>query len=186
MSLPPYIKEVSVFKPKPSFFDVCVAGLLYMPWIRGNWNRSVFFILYIIFIVLFSLYLRPKREYRSLPLMLLAMWSFLGMFIHSFIMSPNPGSNFHTTYILMIEGFLYILCGILFIRTVVIYSTNIRFIYILLPVGMIPWFDDFVRVGSLTPVAALGVAIVIYLFLRSRKKRCICLECQKKLSKEGS
>ncbi len=155
-----------------------------MPWIRGNWGRSVFFVLYSVFLFIISLSLKPKREYRSLPLTLIAMWSFIGLFVHSFII-PAGRMFYYFNYYLMIDGFLYILFGIIFIRTVIIYSTNIRFIYLLLPIAMIPWYSNFVRVGSLTPVAALSVAIIVYLLLKSRE-RCVCLECQKRLSKEGS
>jgi len=68
----------------------------------------------------------------------------------------------------MVEGFLYIFFGILFLRTVIRYSTNLRFIYILLPLAIYPWYKPLIHAGSSTPVAAIGIAIVVYLFLSKR------------------
>jgi len=63
----------------------------------------------------------------------------------------------------MLEGFLYIFFAALFIKTVVTYSTNIKFIFFLLPISILPWIDDLSRTGAVTTTAALGLALFIYL-----------------------
>ena len=161
------LKDVFL-KPKPSFFDLCIAGFLFIPWFNDNWQKAVFLVFYTLFLVLVSLSMKPKREYRCLPLSLLAIWSLINVFIHSFAIYPASRTFTYLNYYLLVEGFLYILIAVLFINTVIRYSTNIRFILLLLPVAIYPWYSVMAWKGSVTPMAALGVGIVIYLFLAKR------------------
>lgn len=158
----------SIFSPRPSFFDLCVGGFLYITCFYNKWEKGVFLVFYTVFLVIISICMKPKREYRSLPLALLALWSLANVFIHSFAIYPISASSLYPNFYLMVEGFLYILFGILFLRTVIIYSTNLRYIYFLIPITIIPWYTRLIYVGSTTPVAALGLGIVIYLFLAKR------------------
>lgn len=156
------------FVPRPTFFDICAGGLILIPFVRGGLGRSVFIILYIAFLVSISIGMTPKRQYRSLPLSLLTVWALLGLFIHSFVIYPTSITRNYLNLYMMTEGFIYIFFGILYIRTVYSYSTNIRFIYLLIPVAMIPWYEGLARIGSLTPLAALAVSATIYLLLSKR------------------
>ncbi len=154
------------FIPRPTLFDLCVGLFILIPWIKGDSGRSIFIVFYSAFLVCLSMTMRPKRQYKSLPLSLLAIWSLINVFIHSCDLSPYI---FHyKNYYLMIEGFLFILFGVLFLTTVVKYSTNIKFVFFLIPVALWPWYKGLVRIGSATPLAALGIAIVLYLFLSKR------------------
>lgn len=155
-------------KPCPSLFDLCVGCFLFIPMLHGNHDKAVFLVFYAVFLVIVSWLMKPKRQYRSLPLTLLAFWSLLGVFIHSFDIWWGSRTMLYLNYYLMVEGFLYVFFGILFVITVVKYSTNIRFILILLPFALIPWYAGLLWKGSVTPIAALGIAIVIYLFLTKR------------------
>lgn len=157
-------------EPKPSLFDVLIGGFLFIPWLKSPWQRSVFFVFYIFFLVIISLSLKPKREYKSIPLSLIALWSFIGVFVHSFAIYPTSRTLSYINYYLAIEGFLYIFAGVLFVITVIRYSTNLRFILILLPIAIFPWYSVIAWKGSVTPIAALSVAIVMYLFLSKRPK----------------
>ncbi len=172
------IKDLkTLFIPHPTFFDICVGLFILVPWIKGDSGRSIFIVFYSAFLVCLSMTMRPKRQYRSLPLSLLAIWSLINVFIHSYDLSPTSGSFLYKNYYLMIEGFLFILFGILFIRTVVRYSTNIKFMFFLIPVALWPWYKGLVHTGSATPLVALGISIVLYLFLRKRKEY-FCPACR--------
>ncbi len=163
-----YIK--SIFTPLPSFFDLCVGGFLYIPWIKGQYNKAIFFVFYSAFLILLSLSLKSKREYKSLPLSLLAIWSLLNVFIHAYIICTTSQTMHYLNLYLMVEGFLYIFFAVLFLKVVISYSTNIRYIYFLLPIAIYPWYAQMSYRGSVTPIAGLGVAIVVYLFLSKRFK----------------
>ncbi len=166
-----YLKNI--FNPLPSFFDICVAGFLSILFVKGGNSRSIFIVFYIAFIVALSIGMKPKRQYKSLPLTLLVIWSAISVFIHSFDIYPFVAR--YPNYYLMVEGFLYIFLGALFIRTVIIYSTNLKFVYFLFPIAILPWYTGLVRTGSTTPIAALGASIVAYLFLSKRFKAGILI-----------
>ena len=65
---------------------------------------------------------------------------------------------------LMSEGFIYILFGAILVKLIVTYSKNIKFIYLLLPIAMFPWFVE----KRLTIYAALLFSSLIY-FLVNKK-----------------
>lgn len=161
--------------PVPSIFDLCVAGLLFIPRLGDEWNKGTFLISYSAFLVALGLMMKPKREYRNIPLSLIAIWSLINVFIHSFEVSARQITFAIVNYELMMEGFLYIFLAALFIITVVRHATNLKFIYIIIPFAIIPWFLGLVHQGSTTPVAALGIAIIVYLFVS--KRRVIGLLC---------
>ncbi len=157
-----------LLNPIPSFFDLAVAGFLGIFLIQGNANRSLFFVFYTMFLLMLSFGMKAKREYNSKPLMLLALWSFLGLFIHSFVLSPRQVTYSWKVVYLTAEGFIYILFGIIFILTVVRYSTNPKFVYFFIPAGMIVLIPGMQRVGSSTMIVALGLSTIIYLFIAKR------------------
>jgi hypothetical protein len=158
-----YLK--SIFSPMPSFFDVCVGGILAIYLIPGNDNRSLFIVFYSMFLLILTLGMKPKREYKSVPLMLLALWSFLGMFIHSFAIYPKSITYSYRIFCNTMEGFLYLFFGIVFIQRVVSYSTNPRFIYFFIPFSIVGLIPGLQYVGSSTVLVALGISISIYLLL---------------------
>jgi len=68
----------------------------------------------------------------------------------------------------MAEGFLYILFGAIFIRTVVMYSKSLKFTYLLIPLALLPWLNGAIYHGKSTQIVALGISMVIYMFLSKR------------------
>jgi len=156
------------FNPMPSLFDICVGGLLLYVYINVRWGVGLFFVFYTTFLFILSFSMTPKREYKNKALTFFVLWALLNMFIHSFAIYPKSQTMYYLNFYMMMEGFIYVLFAAIFIVTVIKYSTNIRYIYILLPFSMITWFPRFIRTGSTTPVAALGVAIVMYLLLSKR------------------
>lgn len=163
-----YLK--TLYNPTPSFFDLCVGIFVFIPWIRGDFERSLFIVFYTAFLFSLTFGMKPKREYKSLSLALLAIWALVGMFVHSFTIYPNSITYSYKIFYLMIEGYLFILFGIIFLLTVIRYSTNIRFVYFMIPIGLIPWYSGWARLGNTTPIVALGISVVIYLLLSKRFK----------------
>lgn len=163
-----------ILNPRPSFFDFLVGGFLFITMFGNDWQRGMFLVFYSAFLVIVSLLIKPKRDYKSLPLVLLTLWSLIGAFIHSFEIYQNSITIRYVNFYMMIEGFIYILFGVLFIHTIIRYSTNLKFIFLLIPFAIIPWFSGLVHTGSTTPMAALGIAIVVYLFLSKRLIWGIC------------
>jgi len=150
--------------PAPSFFDLCLAGFLAIPFIKDGYHQEIFFIFYMILLVCVSIGQRPRRDFRSIPLMLLSLWAMLGVFLHSFVISKESITMKYLNMYLMSEGFIYILFSSLFILTVVKYSKNTRLFYLLIPVAL---FFEIQRPGDFnkTFIFSLGLAIVIYLIL---------------------
>ena len=155
--------------PLPTLFDLAVAGFLGIFLVSGNDVRALYLVFYTMFLLMLSFGMKPKREYRSIPLMLLSLWAFLGLFIHSFVLSPRQVTYSWKIFYLTTEGFLYVLFGVVFIRTVVRYSTNIKFIYFLIPVAMLKLVPGMQRLGSSTMLVALGIATIIYLILSKKR-----------------
>jgi len=161
-----YLK--SLITPFPSFYDVAVGGMLFIFTIQGNDNRALFLSFYSIFLFILTLGMTPKREYRSTPLCLLVVWSFLGLFIHNYCLIPNTVVYSWKLFYCLTEGFLYILCGVMFLFSVARYTTNPRFIYFFLPIAVLPILPGLYHVGSSTVIVAFGISTIIYL-IASRK-----------------
>lgn len=158
-----------IVRPLPSFFDLCLTGILITPFIKDGTKQNIYFIFYLIFLTCLSIGLKPKRQYTSIPLMLLTLWAFIGVFIHSYII-PHKESivmQYLNMYLLS-EGFIYILFGGLFITLVVRYSKNARFLCFLVPLGMIPLLQQVKTSENVTFFASIGVSIGIYLILRRK------------------
>jgi len=166
-----YLK--TIFKPFPSFFDVLIGGFLLILSIPGNTNRAIFIVFYTIFLFIISLGMTPKRKYRSASLSLIALISLLGLFIHNFTLYHTSRTSLYPAAYIMEEGFIYILFSIVFLRTVIVYSTNIRFIYFLIPVALMGWIPGMIRTGNSTPIVAIGLSILIYLYLIKKTKIAI-------------
>lgn len=156
-----------LFRPVPSFFDLCLAGFLALPYIKDGYRQEIYFVFYIIFLICISMGLRPRREYHSLPLMLLSLWAFIGVFIHSFVICEESITMRYLNMYLLSEGFIYILFGSLFILTVVRHSKNTRIFYLLIPIAL---FSALKRPGDFnkTFILSLGLAVIIYFILSKR------------------
>lgn len=157
-----------VFSPLPSFFDLCLAGILITPFINDYTKQSIFFIFYIILLTCISISLKPRRDYRNIPLSLLTIWAFIGIFIHNFVIPCEESVviQYINLYILS-EGFIYILFGAMFVMLVIRHSRNMRFIYPVIPVVL---FFALHRNGDFnkTFILSSGLSILIYLLLSKK------------------
>jgi hypothetical protein len=169
----------AIARPVPSFFDFCVAVFLIIPFITNNTAQMIMFVFYIIFLICLSMGLTPQRNYKSTPLMLLALWSLIGVFVHSFAVSKESITYKYLNVYLMSEGFIYIFFGILFLITVIKYSTNLKFLYFLLPIALIPTFKMEIFITGLTYIprwnlkdftfwGSIATAVFIYFLLRRK------------------
>lgn len=157
-----------LFHPAPSFFDLCLAGFLALPFIKDGYRQQIFFIFYIIFLTCVSIGLKPERGYRSIPLMLLSLWAFCGVFIHSYVICEESITMKYLNMYLLSEGFIYILFGSLFILTVIKHSRNTRIFYLLIPIGLVPLVKQVIGTPNVTLVASIGISAIIYLILRQK------------------
>lgn len=158
-----------ILTPRPSAFDLCVAGLLFTPLVPGAMWRGMFFVFYTAFLISLTIGMTPQREYKSIPLSVLTIWSLIGVWLHYEELFPKD--TFLNSYInvyMMFEGFIYIFFGVLVLRAIVNYSTNLRFIYILLPFSLVKIGSQMVHTGSLTPVMGLMIGIVVWLLLNKK------------------
>jgi len=163
----------SIFIPRPSLFDLCLSLFIFIPWIKGDTARSDFLVFYIIFLLALTFMMRPKREYKSFPLSLLTIWAILGLFIHSYDISFKSLTYNWKIYSLMMEGLLYVLFGIIFIRIAVKYSTNLKFVFLLAPFAIKPFLTGWFYFGKSTYIMAFGLSVIIYLFLTRKFKLVI-------------
>ncbi len=163
----------TLINPRPSFFDICASLFAFMPWIKTDFARSQFIVFYTIFLMCLSFSMKANREYKSLPLTFLSIWTLLGLFIHSYAIYPRSLTYQYKLYYLMVEGFLYVFFGIMLIRTIVKYSTNLKFALFLIPIGLIPWYSGLAYFGKSTYIVAFGISVIIYLFLKKNYRAAI-------------
>jgi len=113
--------------------------------------------------------MKPKRNYVSIPLGLLLIWSLAMVFCHNKInVVPNSIINYYFNVSIMFEGFIYMLCGIALFYSIVRYSKNPKFIFLLLPVAFYPITKNHIYGGRITIPAAFFISLIIYLFLNRK------------------
>lgn len=154
----------------PSVFDVLVAGMLGITFLPDIFLQGTFFVFYSIFIFSLTLFMKPRREFVSLPLACIVLWALGMVFTHNKVnVVPDSIINYYFNVSIMFEGFIYILVGVMLFRSVVIYSKNPNFIFALIPIALIPLIKNSIYLGSISLIAAFTVSIIIYLFLNREK-----------------
>jgi hypothetical protein len=70
----------------------------------------------------------------------------------------------------MFEGFIYLFFGILFLFTIIKYSRNIRFLYLLSPILLIPWIKDTISAERIkyTPFFSIALVLMVYLYMKRK------------------
>lgn len=159
----------SLLRPCPSIFDFFVAGILFISLFTGT-RQGLFFVLYSFFIALLTLSMKPKRNYISFPLMLIAIWAMIGIFLHNRVVIYPKNSFMNSYFVLstMFEGAIYVVAGVLLLNSIVRYSSNLKFVWMLMPFASIFIFSHMVRGGSMTILFAVAVSLLIYAFLKKR------------------
>lgn len=165
-------KGLGWFQPAPSVFDFCISFILIINVFRQKFHKEIFFVFYVFFLLILTFMTKQKRDYKNIWISILACWSLLGVFIHSYILSQESIVFRYKNMYLMSEGFIYILTGAILLFIIVRYATNLKFLYVLFPVLLIPWFHEFYHEGifefHLTPFIALFISILIYLIIKKR------------------
>jgi len=155
--------------PCPSFFDLLVSGLVFVIYFKNPLNQALFFVNYSILIFLVTLFMKPKRQYRNVFLYALGIWSLLSVFIHQrVIVVPDCVINAYFNKSFMSEGFLYVLTGILVIRSIVMYGKNMNFIYIFALVAYLSFLPAMQYRGSMTPMMAIFVSVAVWGLLQKK------------------
>lgn len=155
-----------IFSPAPSCFDFLISLMLVINFIKTTYIKEIFFIFYTLFLWCISLMIKPKRNYTNIWLVTLLIWSLISVFIHSYLIYTESIIFRYKNMYLMSEGFIYILCGVMFLNLLIKYSTNLKFLYLLIPILSMPWFFEFSVENHLTPIFALAAAILIYSIIK--------------------
>lgn len=159
----------TLVSPLPSFFDLCIAGFLGVLYFNCAW-QAIYFVLYSFFLTILTLVMKPKRQYRSWPLMLFTLWILVSIFIHKNIIL-YPESSFMNSYFVtmnLFEGFIYVFAGILLLNSIIRYSTNLKFLLIIIPFAMIPMLKVFIHFGSMTYIMSFLIAVIVFWFIRKQ------------------
>jgi hypothetical protein len=156
------------FQPAPSLFDFLISLMLVINFIQETYIKEIFFVFYTLLLLCLTFIFKPKRNYQNIWLGLIAIWSLIGVFIHSFILSKESIVFRYKNMYLMSEGFIYILVGILFLYILIKYTTNIKFLYFLFPVLIMPWVYEFKKDSHFTPFVALFLALLIFFLIKKR------------------
>lgn len=149
----------------PSLFDVVVCGyLLFISFWTNGYETRLAFNLGIIFMLSMTLAIKPIREYKSLPLALMAMWTFYSIFLHSY--KPNYTHESivfkYLNIFVLSEGFIYVFSGAFLFYLVVKYSKSLIPYIITLLICLIPYFKSAVYHGKMATIVSLSLAILIY------------------------
>ena len=116
-------------------FDIIMIGFITLLPMMKDLSQSIFLIHGTIVIMCVSLICRRQREYRSVPLMILAIWALINMFGRSFtgLKTGDEIAGYfvqNINWTLLNEGFLYIFFGILLIKTIVEYSKHWKWYFV--------------------------------------------------------
>lgn len=151
----------------PSVFDVVASGILATVFIQNRFYKGTFFIFYSIFIMTFSILLKPRRRFTSIPLWLFLAWALAMVFTHNEIkIVEGSVMNYYFNVAIMFEGFIYIFCGVMLLKTIIEHSKCMKYVYLMLPAILIPFIRTYSYGGRITPIVALVVSFIIYLILK--------------------
>lgn len=118
----------------PSLFDICVIlFLIILPLLNverypRELMQGIFLVFGTICLMCLGYMMRPRRNYESIPLALLAILSFIYLFWKNWYVGPF--SRHWANWNLMNEGFLYVFFGIFLIKTIVCNAKSYGWYYI--------------------------------------------------------
>jgi len=176
---------LSIFGGAPSFFDLFVMGLMFMlVWfdikiLQSTLVHGMVLVYGTIILMCYSLVIHKKRNFISLPLALLVLWTMYKMFAHS-LFGTGEVAKAWFNWCVMNEGFIYILFGVLLVKTVADNAKSPRWYCIPAAIIMIhaivfKGFD--VATGgyigwSMTPIMATGIA-ALFIFWKLKIKEVV-------------
>jgi len=168
-----------IFSSPPSVFDFCIAGILFINLFKQDYNKHIFFVFYIILLLLMTFVMKQRRDYKSIPLALAVLTGFVGVFTHSFLIYKTSITFQYLNFYLLVEGFLYILFGAIFLMTAVRYSKNLKFLLLLLPLVFYPYlknlslYKSFIQSTRFTILSAGLISFGLYYLIKRRYKIAI-------------
>lgn len=161
---------------RPSIFDCIVLGGLGITYLSDRFIQGSFFIFYSVFIISLTILLKQKRQYISIPLGLLMIWCFAMIFTHfdyKYVDDAIISSWFNIAH--LAGKFIYIFIGILLFISIIRYSTNLRLLWIMLPIILIPILKVNAIGGRLTLPASIITSIIIYAWLKGKRLIAVLL-----------
>jgi len=155
----------------PSLFDVLVCSyLLFISFWPNNYETRIAFNLGIIGMLSFTLALKPLRGFKSLPLALIVLWTFISIFLHSY--KPDYAQDTivykYLNVFVLSEGFIYVFSGAFLLYLVIRYSKSLWLYIGTLGICLIPYFKSAYTHGKMTPVVSFLLALLIYSIINKR------------------
>ena len=176
----------------PSVFDICailfivIFPLLGFTSIRRGIDTRLLQALWLVFgttiLMGVSLACSKRREYKSLPLALLTLWTLVNVYIHTFRPMLDPENlavavgHAWLTWEVMCEGFVYIFFAVFLIRTIATYAKSWGWYYLPLIFSFTMAYDYTFAKGmtpgdwSMTPILAVCIGGTLTL-VRIKKTR---------------
>ena len=161
-------KNIKLFSsPMPSLFDLVVClGIIPIGHISREF-KGFYLVFYTFFLIALSISTKFSRNYKNIWLALIMLWSFIGIFIHSWIVNTNSVTYKYFNFYLMSEGFIYVFAGTLYLYMIINKCKNLRLLWLTLPIALIPLINVQVHTGQMSYILALIVGLVIYSFRKS-------------------
>jgi len=157
------------FNPLPTLFDICasigVLGILCIP----KELYGFYFCFYSMFLLIIGMSVQNERNICFKELTILSIIALTGLFIHAFEYWSWSLAYQYLNFYLMFEGFGYVFFGCMLVSSLITKSLNIRWMYITLPIAVIPYINQSMYCGRGSIVFSISIATVIYFMLKQKK-----------------
>ena len=120
----------------------------------------------LILFIMSEFLLKKEREFKNIWVGLFILISLSSIFLHNYYISDFTKKFF--TFSLMSEGFIYVLCGGLFLKVIYEYGSRRLRNYPVLWIVLLIWITRAIIEKSFTPIVSLIILTTIYFF---RKKQ---------------
>ena len=138
-------------------------------WIPYRWsvlqNSYFTFGIFTLFIIS-NFMLKKKREFKNIWLGIFTLISLLSIFLHNYYISDFTKK--FSSFSLMSEGFIYVLCGGLFLKLVYEYCSRRLRDYPMFWIVLLIWIIRAILEKSVTPIVSLTIFTTIYLFKKKQ------------------
>lgn len=155
--------------PTPSLTDFVFAiGIIPIGFIDRLY-QGIYLVSLSLLLFAFSIAREDTKKFVSPALSFILFWSFISIFLHSTLLPTKSVMYNYVNFSLMSESFIYILAGILLLKTVIGKVVNIRLLYLTIPIALIPVVNKMLYFGQVTPVFAVLLAFAFYFIGRQKK-----------------
>lgn len=161
------VREV-LFIPGPSLLDIFVClGVIPIGHLKLEF-QGLYLVFFTFLLLMLSIYKHYERSCKNIWLVLIGVWAFIGIFIHSWCVNSQSVAYRYLNFYLMSEGFIYIFAGIMYLHTVVNKCSNLRLLWITIPIALVPMFQKQVYCGQMSYILALMLGIMVYNAIKKR------------------